>query len=154
MSEPFAFLDPGELRDGDLFLHLRATHPADPAKDRVPWYGFELRTDAEPDTPAGFVNFRAVNNAWLETYGGHFGYGVEERFRGRHYAGRATRLLFPLARRHGFTAIWITCDPDNVPSRRTCEWLGGVLVEVVPVPPGNDMYEAGAREKCRYRIDL
>jgi RimJ/RimL family protein N-acetyltransferase len=63
-------------------------------------------------------------------------------------------LLLPFARRHGLKTIWITCNPNNWPSRRTCERLGATLVEIVPLPPDNDQYIAGEREKCRYRIEL
>jgi tagatose 1,6-diphosphate aldolase len=31
---------------------------------------------------------------------------------------------------------------------------GAVFVEIVPLPPNNDQYLEGEREKCRYRIDL
>ena len=44
-----------------------------------------------------------------------------------------------------------TTTPDNLASRRTCEILGAELVETVELPPGNDMYERGERQKCRYR---
>ena len=74
--------------------------------------------------------------------------------RGHRYAARSVRLLLPLARAHGFTTLWITCNPDNWPSRRTCELAGGTLVEIVDLPPDNDMYLEGERQKCRYRFDL
>jgi tagatose 1,6-diphosphate aldolase len=60
----------------------------------------------------------------------------------------------PLARRHGINPLWITCNPDNHASRRTCERLGATLVEIVPVPVGHTLYQRGEREKCRYRVDL
>jgi predicted acetyltransferase len=74
--------------------------------------------------------------------------------RGHHYAERACRLLLPLARRHGIQPLWITCNPDNFPSRRTCERLGAKLVEIVAVPPRDPLYLRGDHEKCRYRLDL
>src|SRR5438552_19020936 len=150
-QDSFHFLDPGELRDGELELVLVARNPADPVKQWVPSYDFELRAD---DERAGRINFRAVDVPSLQMYGGHFAYAVEPKFRGHHYAERGVRLLFPFARRHGFTTVYITCNPDNWPSRRTCERLGATLAEIIPLPPDNDMYLAGEREKCRYRIDL
>ena len=147
----FQFLDPGPLSDGELSLALVARKPADPVKRWVPSYDFDLIVGGQV---AGRINFRAVDAPSLRTYGGHFAYGVEPAFRGHHYAERGVRLLFPFARRHGYQTIWITCNPDNWPSRRTCERLGGTLVEIVPLPPDNDMYLDGEREKCRYRINL
>ena len=82
------------------------------------------------------------------------GYGVDFDFRGKRYAARACRLLFHLARCHGMSQLWITCNPENVASRRTCELVGGVLVDIVDVPSTIDVYREGDRQKCRYRIRL
>ncbi len=145
------FLDPGELRDGDLELVLVVRQRAVPSRGYVPGYVFELRAG---DTTAGTIQFRAGSTRTLDLYSGHFGYGVEPAFRGRRYASRSVRLLLPFVRRHGLTTVWITCNPDNHASRRTCELAGGTLVEIVPLPEDNDQYARGDREKCRYRLDL
>jgi tagatose 1,6-diphosphate aldolase len=150
----FRFLDPGELLDDDLRLVLARTNPGQPRKGWVPSYDFEMRCAAENDVVAGTVNFRAIDTESLRLYGGHFGYGVAEPFRGRRYAERSVRLLLPFAARHGYRSVIITCNPDNWPSRRTCERLGGELLGIVPLPPDNDMFLAGERFKCRYEIML
>ena len=74
--------------------------------------------------------------------------------RGRHYAERACRLLLPLARAHGMQTLWITCNPENVASRRTCERLGASFIDVVALPANHMLYQRGERVKCRYRLDL
>lgn len=147
----FEFLDPGELSDGELRLALARRNPADPIKQWVPSYDFDLIVNGQK---VGEINFRAQNTHSLEMYGGHFAYSVLPEHRGHHYAARGVKLLLPLARRHGFTTIWITCNPDNWASRRTCERIGCTLVEIVPLPPQSDMYREGERAKCRYRIEL
>ena len=43
MTEGFTFLDPGRLADDDLELVLVRRVPADPVKEYVPGYGFDLR---------------------------------------------------------------------------------------------------------------
>ncbi len=63
-------------------------------------------------------------------------------------------MLFPLARCCGFEQVWITCDPNNYASRRTCERLGAELVEIIDLPEDNEMYLDGERQKCRYRLRL
>jgi tagatose 1,6-diphosphate aldolase len=155
MSAPveFEFFDPGPLIDRELIANVVARNPADLLKGWVPSYDVELRVDGVLEK-IGKINFRAGNTRALELYGGHFAYSVAPPWRGRHYAERGVRLLFPLAKRHGLSIIWITCNPDNWASRRTCERLGAQFVEIVPLPPDNDMYLDGEREKCRYRLIL
>lgn len=137
--------------------------PADKAAGRVPQYHFwmRVRDDAAsnpsslpPVKIAGGIGLRVGTTHAVEMYYGHFGYHVYPPARGRHYAERSCRLLLPLARRHGLKVLWVTCNPDNFASRRTCERLGAKLVSIVPVPPDDPLYHRGEREKCRYRLDL
>lgn len=129
--------------------------PANSSAGLAPAYHFWMRDAANPQFPiAGGLNLRVGNQYDLLMYNGQVGYHVYAPARGRHFAERACRLLFPLALRHGLNPLWITCNPDNFASRRTCERLGGKLVEIVPVPAEHALYARGEREKCRYRIDL
>lgn len=155
LSQPqtFSFVNPGVLRDGELRAVLTTTHLPNGMGVEVPTYCFMLTVDGE-ERGIGHVHLRVGNTDNLVLYQGHIGYGVEPRWRGHHYAERATRLILPLAKLHGINPVWITCDPDNIPSRRTCERLGGVLVETVDVPKTALAYRHGARRKCRYRVDL
>jgi tagatose 1,6-diphosphate aldolase len=111
--------------------------------------------DADPPVRiAGGIGLRIGNTRDLELYYGHVGYNVFPPARGNHYAERACRLLLPLARAHGLRRLWITCNPDNLASRRTCERLGCTMVDLVHVPAGHPLHLRGEREKCRYRLDL
>ncbi len=152
-AAPFQFLDPGELRDGDIVLQLAATHPADPGRGWVPYYVFHILM-ADTRQRAGEIHLRIGNTEPIRLYGGHVAYGIRPPYRGRHFAGRALRLVMPLARRHGLAELWITCNPENLASRRTCEFAGAEFIEIVDLPPGVDMYREGERRKCRYRLDL
>ena len=71
-----------------------------------------------------------------------------------YYAARAVRLLIPLAREHGINPLWLTCDPDNVASRRSCERAGAQFVDIVDVPAACIIHRSGHTKKCRYRLDL
>jgi tagatose 1,6-diphosphate aldolase len=139
--------------------------PGDASKGRVPHYDFWMRLHDAPREPggvpvpppvrmAGTITLRIGSSPALERYYGHIGYHVFPPARGRHYAERACRLLLPLCRRHGLKTLWITCNPDNRASRRTCERLGMEMVGIVPVPEGDSLYARGDREKCRYRMVL
>jgi tagatose 1,6-diphosphate aldolase len=149
----FKFLDPGRLVDGDLELVLYEKYWGDPARGKVPAYRF-LMTRVHDGEELGSIELRVGNTDDIMLYTGHIGYGVEPIRRGHHYAARAVRLLLPLARQHGLETVWITSNPDNLASRRTCELTGATLVEIVDLPPDSDMYTHGERQKCRYRLDL
>ena len=130
---------------------------------RVPSYHFWMRLlphcgPLDPDRPAvpiaGGISLRIGDARDVELYYGHVGYHVYPPARGRHYAERACRLLAPLARAHGMRRLWITCNPDNWASRRTCERLGADLVDIVDVPRSNPLHQRGEVRKCRYRWEI
>jgi len=145
--------DIGTLRDRDLWLDLRAREPANSTRGWVPAYRFAMRIDGV-DHPVGRISLRVGSTHTIENYAGHVGYEVSPAFRGARLAERSCRLILPLARRHGFDELWITCNPGNLASRRTCERLGAELIEIVAVPPDNDVFEPGSEVKCRYRLAL
>lgn len=151
-KKPFRFLRPGRLVDGDLELVLVRTTPADPVKRYVPGYEFQMRHPGRP-LSMGFIRLRIGSAAAMRCCG-HIGYGVKPRFRGHRYAARSCRLLEPLARAHGLKAVWLTVDPRNIPSQRTCEILGAQRVETIQIPKSHEMYAHGARHRRRYRVDL
>ncbi|MHB1318262.1 MAG: GNAT family N-acetyltransferase [Anaerolineae bacterium] len=146
----FQFLDPGDLVDEDLRLVLLLCYRGDASRGMVPSYEFQMQR--VPDKARiGGISLRVGDNEHI-TYVGHIGYGVAEAHRGHHYAARATRLLIPLARRHGMKELWITTDPENYASQRTCELVGAEYVETVTVPPYDSLYGRGDRSKLRYRL--
>jgi predicted acetyltransferase len=152
VKTPFKLLRPGRLLDGDLELVLVRTTPADPVKRHVPGYWFEMRHPGNAVAMGG-IRLR-IGSAFRVRYVGHIGYDVKRRFRGHRYAARSCRLLLPLARAHGLKAVWLTVDPKNRPSQRTCEMLGAQWVETVRIPKTHTMYAEGARYRRRYRVDL
>lgn len=83
-------------------------------------------------------------------YFGHIGYHVDPPWRGQHFAARACALLAPLISASGKRSVVITADPDNLPSRRTCERLGCVLESVVDVPLEIQQRWEISAVKCRY----
>jgi predicted acetyltransferase len=134
----------------------RGHHPGDADRDHISSYHFWMKL-THPQVPvkiAGGIGLRIGDTVNIRKYIGHIGYNVYPPARGLHLAERSTRLLFPLALHHGLKVLWITCNPDNQASRRTCDRLGGVLVETVPVPADHELYARGEHFKCRYRIDL
>jgi predicted acetyltransferase len=78
---------------------------------------------------------------------GHIGYGVVPWKRNRGYARRALALLLPEARAVGLRRVLLTCDDDNLASRRVILANGGVFAGTAPHPQ-----ERGKR-KLLYWID-
>lgn len=124
----------------------------------LPSYAFWLRL-SEPigDPPIEFIggiSLRIGSNREIDMFTGNIGYHVYPPARGHHYAERACRLVLPIARRHGMEQMWITCNPDNIASRRTCERLGATLVEIVAIPKDHPFQSRGETAKCRYLLPL
>ena len=136
--------------DDDLELIVARRIPANPKKGYVPSYHFEMRHPGKK-TVLGTIRLRIGPIAKLR-YAGHIGYGVHKRFRGHRYAARSCRLLVPLARAHGLKAVWLTTNPDNFASQRTCQIIGAKYVETVRLAKTNEMYQQGDRYKRRYRL--
>lgn len=141
----------GPFRDLELVLVLARLEPRNHVKDWVPAYHFDMRVET---ARAGGIQLRIGRTRFLDQFAGQIGYGVEPAYRGHHFAARSVGLLLPFARELGFDELWITCDPRNVASRRSCELAGATFVEIVDLPVGCDMYLAGDRQRCRYRLAL
>ena len=149
----FRFRNPGTLIDGDLRLVLAGKYPGAPKEGVVPVYRFKMTLVGSREE-IGRIDLRVGNTRYIVMYAGHIGYRVHPKYRGHHYAARSCRLLIPLARSHGLRTLWITANPDNFASRRTCELAGAEFVEIVDLPEDTDLYRMGDRQKCRYRLDL
>jgi predicted acetyltransferase len=82
----------------------------------------------EDTTYLGRIALRHRLNEWLLEVGGHIGYDVAPAHRRRGHATAMLRAFLPWVRReHGLEQVLVTCDTDNVPSRRVIEACGGVL---------------------------
>ena len=92
----------------------------------------------------GRMSIRHELNDWLREVGGHIGYDVRPS---RRREGHATAMLaaaLPIAHDLGVDPALLTCDDDNVASRRVIERNGGVLEDArngklrywVPTSPG------------------
>ncbi len=145
------FIEPGRLQDRELLLVLDRYLMADPEREWVPTYHFNMMLEGTSQIVGG-INLRIGNPDRLVLYRGHIGYSVEADYRGHRFAARSVRLLVSLAAAHDLNPIWITCDPDNLASRRSCELAGAEFVEIVDIPTNEEMYQRGIRQKCRYRL--
>ena len=146
------FVDPGPLADDAVRVRVAELHQANPAYGIVASYAFAIHR-CRDDLRVGHISLRLTDEERFLLYYGQIGYGVDVMHRGHGYASRAVRLLLPLARRHGFPELWITCGPENLASRRTLENAGFRFVEIVAVPVA---YQGAGitAERCRYHLQL
>jgi predicted acetyltransferase len=93
------------------------------ADDWVPqttfWY-------VEDDRYLGSIRVRHRLTPYLLEEGGHIGYDVRPTARLRGYATAMLAAALEFARSLGLDQVLITCDEDNVGSRRVIEANGGI----------------------------
>lgn len=119
-----------ELQDPDVFeewLAILADEGRPDAKPRFP--GWVPQTTLwwidEDDEYIGRVAIRHCLTEALLQFGGHIGYDVRSS---RRCQGHATAMLaasLPFARELGIERALVTCDHDNVGSRKVIEANGG-----------------------------
>ena len=145
------FYDVDDLRSDEIVLKLTKTCEAQPEKRWLPAYYFDICL--LNGTPIGKCDLRIGHNE--KTYiGGNIGYGIDEPYRGHHFAAKACRLLFHQAKKHGLDYLIITCDPKNTASSRTCEIAGGKFIKIEAIPQDNELYAEGKREVKIFRFDI
>jgi len=136
------------LKDDEIELVIERTAEENKEKGYVPAYYFNIVKD---DVVIGCIDCRIGYNEGTY-YGGNVGYTINEAYRGRSYATKAVLLLKELARKHNMSYLMITCNPDNIASKRTCEKAGAEFVEHVELPEDNDMAISGDKEKLIFKL--
>lgn len=149
LAESFAaaveeFIAEGRGGPGDCSLlgAMIRDHPGDPRD----WIGAYLaverswRTEApenfvtmsmywwvEGETYLGRISIRHYLNEHLREIGGHIGYDIRPSARRRGHATAMLAAALPRAAALGIDKALITCDEDNIGSRKAIERNGGVL---------------------------
>ena len=145
------FFDVSDLKTEEIFLRLVKTCDAQPEKQWVPAYYFDICLI--DGTKIGYCDLRIGHNDKIYI-GGNIGYGIDEPYRGHHFAAKACALLFHQARKHGMDYLTISCQPSNKASSRTIELAGGEYIETADIPEDNEMYAEGKRQVMIYRFTL
>lgn len=137
-SEQLALYDAGPDRllteltrqDGTITLADGTKVPRLPS--RVFWiFGREF---------CGAINLRFVpgSEELPPHVSGHIGYSIVPWKQRRGFATRALALMLPVAREFGLVRVLVTCDDDNVASRKVIQANGGVFAGVQPPPKPED----------------
>lgn len=86
-----------------------------------------LAVREKDDRLVGIMDFRRRLNPYLLNYGGNIGYSVRPSERGKGYAAQMLHLVLPKCRAAGESRVLITCEKDNIASRKTILRAGGKL---------------------------
>lgn len=144
--------DTGPLQTEEISLRRIELDKDDPQRKWDPAFHFDILDHT--GTQIGGCNLRLGHSEALYSVG-NIGYQIDEPYRGRHYAGKACKLLFELARRQGMEYVIIVCAQSNHASRKTCEWLGGELLEIVELPEDDKRRQlTGDIYRCIFRFSL
>jgi predicted acetyltransferase len=93
-------------------------------------YLWMLDDDAGEDVVVGRISLRHALTPWLLEVGGHIGYAVRPSARRRGHATSALGQMLRVAAARGIDPALVTCDDDNIGSRKVIEANGGVLEDV------------------------
>ncbi|MBL8030014.1 MAG: GNAT family N-acetyltransferase [Candidatus Doudnabacteria bacterium] len=114
------------------------------AKGRVPSTTYWLVRDLKY---LGSVNIRHYLNKHLKRVGGHIGYEITLKERGKGYGNAILKLALKKAKRLGIDKALLTCDKSNIPSKKVIEYNGGRIIK--------SLFKQGkAPEKLRYWIKV
>ena len=146
------FLNTDFLKNDEIKLTVDRLTEGNPEKNWVPAYHFHIC--GLHGNIMGACNLRVGYTDGLY-YVGHIGYRINEEYRGHHYAAKACKLLLSLAQKHEMCYLYITCNPDNWASRKTCEYLQGEFLGVVELPEDNDLrINEGETQMCIFKFNL
>lgn len=120
-------------------------------KNWLPYYIFGIYND---DTMVGKIVLREGNRQ-QRYYDGHIGYSIDPEHRGHHFAYQACLLIKEIATQKGFKELVITCNPDNIASKKTIQSLGAQYLErkLVPKDLQSD-FKPGETIKDIYILEL
>ncbi|MEW6749657.1 MAG: GNAT family N-acetyltransferase [Candidatus Latescibacterota bacterium] len=146
-----------QQRFADFVRDLRAL--ADPDRVRPGWYVDQVLWLIHQGEYTGQASVRPeLCTDYLRTYGGHVGYSIRPARRRCGHGTRLLRLVLQTCRQLGLARILVTCDSDNIGSRRVIERNGGAFESALPMTAR--AFRAEGRRpvagvtKLRYWIDL
>jgi predicted acetyltransferase len=99
-----------------------------------------------------------LSSRYLLTYGGHIGYSIRPSRRRQGYGTKILALALAEAQRLGLQRVLITCNSDNLPSKKIIEHNGGRFESSMVMPAhllrAEGRAAKGKIDKLRYWIEL
>lgn len=119
-------------------------------RERLPkgWFPDRVHWLVDGEEYIGQSSIRPeLGTMYLITYGGHIGYSVRPSKRRQGYGKRILALTLDQARRNGLERVLVTCDEDNIASRKVIEANGGRFERCMKMDP--DIIRAEGRDPAR-----
>ena len=79
----------------------------------------------------GMIQVRHYFNEFLEKYGGHIGYSVRPSERKKGYASSMLQECLPYCKTLGLNRVLLTCEENNIGSKKTILKNGGIYEKTV-----------------------
>ena len=114
------------------------------AHDRVPQTVYWLIVN---NVYVGRVSIRHTLNDHLLKVGGHIGYDIIPSERKKGYGTALLKFALIKAKEFGIDKALLTCDEDNIGSRKIIEGAGGILENIIEG-------ENNEPNKCRFWIQI
>lgn len=130
---------------GNFVQRLR--EQADPAKLKTGWVPHWYFWLIDDDEYIGRLILRCELNEHLLQIGGHMGYQIRPSCRRQGYGRLILKYGLERAKTFGLAKVLLTCDEDNLSSRRIIESHAGMLENIIEV-------EQWPAKVCRYWIQL
>lgn len=107
------------------------------------------------DRTVGRCEYRVEHGRELDYYG-NIGYVVYVPYRGHGFAYKACLALVALMKTKikGLEEIVITCNPDNIASKKTILKLGGTYIKTLDIDPEHEIFKMGEAQKEYYVLKL
>jgi predicted acetyltransferase len=83
--------------------------------------------DTKNNQYLGRISIRHSLTKKLMTLGGHIGYEINPLYRRKGYGKLQLKLALPVVKKLGVKKALITCDEDNIGSKKIIESCGGVF---------------------------
>ena len=136
----------------DLKALAKAARSGAQYPDRVLWL-------VDADEYLGQASIRPdLCTSYLLTYGGHIGYSIRPTRRRRGHGEKILALILDASREIGLKRVLVTCDSDNVGSRKIIEHNGGQFESAMSMNHRTFRTEGRKPSQCidklRYWIDL